>query len=219
MGIFSRIGEIINANISSMLDKAENPEKMVRLMIHEMEDTLTEVKSSAAEVIAERIRVSRELKKLKGYGELWEQKAALAVSKDRDDLAREALERKLRYQHQAEAAENRLAEVDKMVKQYQTDIARLEEKLQSAVRRQKELVRNHKRAESRKMLEEKIYQINTSGAFARFEEYTNRIDKLEAEADVYQFSDTEPLEERFKELEHSGEVEAELKKLKKKSKK
>ncbi len=218
MGIFSRIGEIINANISTMLDKAEDPEKMVRLMIHEMEDTLTEVKSSAAEVIAERIRLKRELKTLTGYGRIWEQKAELAVSKDRDDLAREAIERGLLYKSKSKATESRLKDVDGLVKQYQGDIARLEEKLQSAVRRQKELNTSRRRAENRLRIQEKIYRLNTSGAFAQFEEFSNKIDRLEAEGEVQRVA-SDGLERKFQELEQAGEIDQELKKLKKKSRK
>lgn len=216
MGIFSRIGEIVNANISSMLDKAEDPEKMVRLMIHEMEDTLTEVKSSAAEVIAERIRVERTLRQTRSHAETWEKKAALAVEKGRDDLAREALERKLLYSEEAQHAESRLKEADELVKQYQTDIARLEDKLQSAYRRQKELVAKQKRAQNRKRLEDKIYEVNTSGAFAKFEQYADSVDRWNAEADV-QAASNESLEKKFAELESSGEVEEELAKLKQKA--
>lgn len=218
MGIFSRIGEIINANISSMLEKAENPEKMVRLMIHEMEDTLTEVKSSAVEVIAERIRLKRELKTLTGYDRLWEKKAELAVSKERDDLAREAIERKLVYQSKSGETEIRLKQVDGLVKQYQDDIARLEKKLQSAVRRQEELGTGRRRAENRRRLEEKIYRLNTSGAFAQFEEYSGRIDQLEAEGEVHRKA-SESLERKFQELEQSSEIENELQMLKRKSRK
>jgi phage shock protein A len=95
MGIFSRLSEIINSNINAMLDKAENPEKMVKLMIHEMEDTLTEIKSAAAEVVADRIRLTRLVSAENKRKLDWESKAQLAMSKGREDLAREALEQKL----------------------------------------------------------------------------------------------------------------------------
>lgn len=217
MGIFSRLGEIINANISSMLERAEDPEKMLRLMIHEMEDTLTEVKSSAAEVIAERIRIERTVKRMdKDAGE-WSDRAELAISKDREDLAREALERKLICQKEGQQARERLAEADEMVRQYQEDIARLEEKLQGAFHRQKELAEKMKHARQRKRVEDKLHQANTSGAFARFEEFNRTIDRMEADVEVSRMTGGS-LENKFRELEHSNDVEAELEALKKKKK-
>lgn len=213
MGIFSRIGEIINANISNMLEKAEDPEKMVRLMIHEMEDTLTEVKSSAAEVIADRIRIERQLKAAKQNHDEWEQRAELALAKDREDLAREALERKLTHQAQAEQIALRLEEADDVVRQYQEDIGRLEDQLKSAHKRQRELIANMKRARTRKNVEERIYKVNSNDAFERFEAYTNRLDRIEAEAEVHSIA-KDSLVDRFRELEQEGDIDAELKRLK-----
>ena len=215
MGIFSRLGEIINANITTMLDKAENPEKMVRLMIHEMEDTLTEIKSSAAEVIADRIRTQRKLEKLAGEMADWSDKAELAVSRDRDDLARIALERKLAYGSQVKEAERSLATLDEMVGQYHQDIARLEEKLENAYRRKKELTLKARRAESSRKVEERIYHANRT-AFEKFEEFANRIDRMEAEQEV--FKSRPDLEQEFRKLEEDGDVEAELASIKKKKK-
>lgn len=216
MGIFSRLGEIVNANISSMLDKAENPEKMVRLMIHEMEDTLTEVKSSAAEVIADRIRTQRQLAKLQEHIEDWNQRAELAVSRDRDDLARIALERKLAYQRQAKEAEEALVHGEEMVKQYQDDIMRLEEKLKSALARQRELALKHKRALNSRRLEENISRANRE-AFDKFENYADRIDRIQAEAMTHSMSNaTSDLDREFEKLAGDSDIERELEKLKKK---
>lgn len=213
MGIFSRLSEIINSNINAMLDRAENPEKMVKLMIHEMEDTLTEVKSAAAEVVADRIRLSRLVAAENARCEDWEGKAQLALKKDREDLAREALEQKLESQRKKEALEARLGEVESLVKQYQTDISRLEEKMASARNRQKMLIANHQSAMNRKKVEEKIYRLNTTGAFAKFENYENKIDRFNAEAEVSKISNN-ALEKKFQDLEHSDEVDAELQRLK-----
>ncbi len=215
MGIFSRLGEIINANLSTMLEKAENPEKMVRLMIHEMEDTLTEIKSSAAEVIADRIRSQRQLKSLSQEEQDWCEKAELAVSKGRDDLARVALERKLVYAAQVGEVKRALGELDEMVAQYHQDIARLEEKLKSAYRRKKELALKTRRAESSRKVEERIYKANRT-AFDKFEEFASRIDRMEAEQELFK---AEPdLESQFRELAEDTDVENELAQLKRKSK-
>ncbi len=210
MSIFSRIGEIINANINAMLDKAEEPEKMVRLMIHEMEDTLTEVKSSAAEIIAERIRLDRALKESRRNSTEWQARAELALSKDREDLAREALERKLSYDARTVETEARLRRADEDVRQYQEDIARLEDKLKGAYSRKKELLANIQRVQQRQRVEEHIYRVNTSGAFERFDALA---DRLEANFEVNRSRAEDQLARRFSELEHSSDIDAELAKL------
>lgn len=215
MSIFSRIGEIINANINAMLDKAEEPEKMVRLMIHEMEDTLTEVKSSAAAIIAERIRLDRTLRESRKHSAEWQARAELALSKDREDLAREALERKLSYDARGVEIETRLRRADEDVRQYQEDIARLEEKLKGAYTRKKELLANIQRAQQRQRVEEHIYRVNTSGAFERFDAYA---DRLEANIEVNRGRAEDQLARRFRELENASDIDSELDKLRKQRK-
>jgi len=213
MGIFSRLSEIVNSNINAMLDRAENPEKMVKLMIHEMEDTLTEVKSAAAEVVADRIRLTRMVASENARKQDWSEKAELAMRKGREDLAREALEQKLESQKKEEHLQKRLQEVEVLVKQYHSDISRLEEKMASARNRQKMLIANHQSAVNRKKVEEKIYRLNTTGAFAKFENYENKIDRFNAEAEVHQLSN-DSLEKKFQDLAYSDEVDEELKRLK-----
>ena len=213
MGIFSRITEIINSNINAMLDKAEDPEKMVKLMIHEMEDTLTEVKSAAAEVVAEKMRLTRGIKNEETRRDDWAGKAELALSKGHEDLAREALEQRLASEKKLAALSGRMEEVEGLVKQYQGDISRLEEKLQGARARQRTLISNHQNAQTRKRVEEKIYRLNTTGAFARFENYENRIDRWQAEAEVMRNSNT-TLDKKFADLAFGKDVDDELAKLK-----
>ena len=134
MGLFSRIGEIVNSNVNSILDKAEDPEKMVKLMISEMEDTLIEVKSFTAGIVAERIRLEREIARYRERSAEWDQKAELAIEKGRDDLARLAVEQKLDCTSQADQRQAQLDENQDLMKQYQTDMGRLEEKLSSLKR-------------------------------------------------------------------------------------
>ncbi len=213
MGVFSRIGEIINANINAMLDKAEDPKKMVRLMINEMEDTLTRVKSSAAEVIADRIRLTRERDELRARADDWENKATLAVTKGRDDLAREALEQKLSYARRAEEVDVKVAELEDVVRRYQQDIERLESQLNSAFSRQRELQAKNKQARNRKKV---ASYLNTQDAFNKFEQFNRRLDRLEAETEVlgYGKDEEQNLEQKFAELEQSSRIEDELQKLK-----
>lgn len=214
MGVFSRIGEIINANINAMLDKAEDPNKMVRLMINEMEDTLTRVKSSAAEVIADRIRLTRERDELRARADDWETKATLAVTKGRDDLAREALEQKLSYARRADEVDLKVAELEDVVRRYQQDIERLESQLNSAFSRQRELQAKNKQARNRQQV---ASYLNTQDAFNKFEQFNRRLDRLEAETEVlgYGKGPEQSLEQKFAELEQSSRIEDELQKLKK----
>jgi phage shock protein A len=213
MSIFSRFGEIINSNINAMLDKAENPEKMVKLMIHEMEDTLTEIKSAAAEVVADRIKLNRTIEAEQARADDWARKADLALAKNREDLAREALEQKLERTRRIQTLQKQLDEVEGLVQQYQQDIARLEEKLQSARDRQNLLIANHRGAVNRKRVEEKIYRLNTTGAFAKFDSYEHRIDRFQAEAQVLTVSNN-ALEKKFEDLAHEEEIDEELRRLK-----
>jgi len=215
MGIFSRLSEIVNSNINAMLDKAEDPEKMVRLMIHEMEDTLTEVKSAAAEVVADKLRLTRAVKGEKDRAADWDRKAQLAVEKGREELARSAVEQKLACDNKIANLEKRLGEVEVLVGQYQEDIGRLENKLANARSRQRTLIASHKSAVNRKRVEEKIYKVNTTGAFARFEHYEKRIDRYNAEAEVIQHSNNS-LEKKFEDLERSQDIDAELARIKEK---
>ena len=214
MGIFSRLGEIVNANISSMLDRAEDPMKMVKLMIHEMEDTLTEIKSSAAEVIADRIRIQRKHEEAVARVEDWQAKAGLALSKGREDLAREALEQKLLCKQDVDKYATQLVEVEALVGQYQEDIQQLEDKLAAARRRQQDLENKRRHAEQRRKTEQRIYQANSSGAFHKFEEYERKVDRMQAEAEVSRYSNGAGLDRKFAELEQEGAVDAELEKLK-----
>jgi len=214
MGIFSRIGEIVNANINSMLDKAEDPAKMVKLMIHEMEDTLMEIKSSAAEVIADQKRLQRKIRHEVERRDDWADKAELALSKEREDLARQALEQKLLSVERLEAMRLRIKEIEGVADQYREDIGRLEEKLQNAKARQRALMAAQKKAETRKKVEEKIYQANSQGAFHRFEDYESRLARMEADAEILGHSN-DTLEKKFRDLEHEQAVEKELEALKK----
>lgn len=212
MGIFSRMSDIVNANLNAMLDKAEHPEKMVKLMICEMEDTLTELKATAASVVADRVRHERELSACVARTKDWSAKAELAMQKSREDLAREALEQKLALEQRRVQLESRLAELTAISSQYQDDLARLEEKLRTAKARQRVMIANHKSLLTRRQVEEQIYKVNTSGAFARFDNYESKMDRLHGENEILAQSNR-TLEERFVDLEVSGRVDDELAEL------
>ena len=214
MGIFTRLSDIISSNINAMLDKAEDPEKLIRLMIQEMEDTLIEIKASCAGVMATKKRVQRELEEARARARQWGEKAQLAVNKGREDLAREALLEKRRYRERADALEKELSQCDALVEQYQADMSQLEDKLGAAREKQRLLVQRHIHAQRRKRAQQEIRRLDTADALVRFEQFENRIERMEAEADLVNFGRKPPLEAEFARLEGDEEIEKELQALK-----
>jgi len=214
MGIFSRMRDIINSNINAMLDKAENPEKLVKLMIQEMEDTLVEIKASCAGSMANKKKVERALEDAGRREGQWAERARLAVDKGRDDLAREALIEQRRYRQRVEALEREIGEFDALTEQYQNDIMRLEEKLASVREMRRILVERHIHARGRQRAEKGLRKADTSDAFTRFESFEHRIDRMEAEADLVNYGRKAALEDEFALLEGDEDIEAELRELK-----
>lgn len=214
MGIFSRFRDIISSNISAMLDKAEDPEKLIKLMIREMEDTLVEIKASCAGVMANSKKAQRQMEEIRSRGKYWEERATLAVTKSRDDLAREALVEKRRYADRAEALLQESIKFDAMVEQCQDDIRQLEEKLESAREKQRILVQRHIRANGKKRAQEEIRRFDSSEAILKFENFENRIERMEAEADLVNFGRKPSQEAEWEGLLVDEEIEKELESLK-----
>ncbi|WP_136809808.1 phage shock protein PspA [Desulfosediminicola flagellatus] len=214
MGIFTRFRDIVSSNLSSMLDKAEDPEKMIKMMIREMEDTLVELKSSCAGVIAERKKLERKLDEIKSGISLWSDRANLAVEKGRDDLAREALMEKRRFAELAESISEEISDHGGLIDQYQGDIRELEIKLNSAKEKKRMLVQRHKRANGKKRAQQDIRRMDSVETMARFEGLERRIDHMEAEADMVNFGKQPTLDEEFENLATDDDIENELEKLK-----
>lgn len=210
MSIFSRLGDIISSNINAMLDKAENPEKMVKMIIQEMEDTLIEIKANCAGAMATEKRIGRDLAAAASLGRAWGDKAALAVDRDRMELAREALLEKRRYIERAEALEREQRDAHEVVNQYQEDIRQLEEKLAGAREKQRVLIQRHHHAEDKKRAQTDIRRYETSDAVRRFNLFEQRIDRMEAEAELVNIARKPNLEESFAALEQDDEIEKEL---------
>jgi phage shock protein A len=213
MGIFSRFKDIINSNLNTMLEKAEDPEKLIKLMIQEMEDTLVELKASCAGAMANESKVHREAQAAKERGHRWEQKAKMAIEKGREDLAREAL---LEKRAAAQENEHRTAELEhfrELINQYKADITQLEEKLDAAKNKHRILVQRHIHASQRKSAQTRIRRSETSDAFVRFEQFETRIDRMDAEADLVNLKG-EKLEDAFDKMETDDEIEKELASLK-----
>jgi phage shock protein A len=214
MGIFTRFRDIISSNINAMLDKAEDPEKLISLMIQEMEDTLIEIKASCAAAMAASKRTQRQMEEAQSRSRHWEDKAGLAVSKSRDDLAREALLEKRRYADRAYSFEKELQDMNALIQQYQEDIKQLEEKLRGAREKQRLLVQRHVHAFKKRRAQEEIRRMDSTGAVLKFEEFENRIERMEAEADLVNFGRKPTLEAKFEELLVDDEIEKELQTLK-----
>ena len=214
MGIFTRFRDIISSNINAMLDKAEDPEKLIRLMIREMEDTLVEIKTACAGVMAGGKKIKRQLEGLGTRAQYWEEKAELAVNKGRDDLAREALIEKRKFNRRKETLENDLAEHDLLIEQYQDDIRQLEEKLKSARDKQRMLVQRHIHAQKKMQAQEEMRRIDSSETVMKFDEIENRIERMEAEADLVNYGKKTSLEEELERLSVDEEIENELRALK-----
>ena len=214
MGIFTRLSDIISSNISSMLDKAEDPEKLVRLMIQEMEDTLIEIKVACAGAMATRKKIEREHDEARRRMSRWGEKATLAVTRGREDLAREALMEKRRYRERSEILESEAFQCSAVVEQYQSDIGQLEDKLAKAKEKQRVLVQRHVQANKRKRAQTGIRKMDSADTMVRFEQFENRIERMEAEADLVNLARKPDIEEEFARLEKDEEIEAELRALK-----
>ena len=214
MGIFTRFSDIVNSNINAILDKAEDPEKIVRLMIQEMEDTLVEVRSAAARSIADKKDLNRKLESFEKELAEWDSKAELAIRKNREDLAKAALVEKSRVSAAVEMIKFDYEAVDDGLGKLNEDISRLESKLQDAKARQKSLLARHKTANSRLAARKKIHDYKIEDAMVRFEQYTRRIDDVEGRIEAYDLGLPKDLNHEFASLEAEESVAQELDELK-----
>lgn len=216
MGMFTRFADIINANINSMLDKAEQPEKMIRLIIQEMEETLVEVRSTAAKHIAEQKTLNRQIASLEKSAASWQEKAELAISKGRDDLAKSALAEKHKVKQQVTTLQDEAEKLEEFLASVQEDGQRLQTKLAEAKRRQEALLLRQESAEVRLKVREKSAQYNIDEAINRFERYQQKIERVEAEVEAYDMTQNQDLESQFRALENDDNIDQELATLKQK---
>jgi phage shock protein A len=214
MGIFSRLTDIINSNLNSILDRAEEPEKIIRLVIQEMEDTLVEVRSTAAKTIAEKKESARRLNRLHEAQQGWQQKAELALSKGREDLAKGALVEKAKMAEAAQLLTEELDELDAMLQQGEADIAKLESKLREAKAKQQSLAARHETATSRLKVRRNLYDGRVDDAFARFEQVEKKLDRAEGEVETFDLGRGKSLAEEISELASEAAIEDELAALK-----
>ena len=214
MGIFSRTRDIIAANMTDLLDKAEDPAKMIRMIILEMEETLVEVRASAARTIADQKEMRRHVQKLGSLQESWTEKAELALSKGREDLAKAALVEKQKAAEMADRLTEEVAVLDETLRASEEDIGKLQTKLNEARARQNSIMARLESAHNRTRVREMYAGSRTQDAFSRFEMMERRVDMAEGRADVAGMGVPRTLEEEIAELRSSDKVEAELAALK-----
>ena len=214
MGIFTRFRDIVNSNINAMLDKAEDPEKLIKMMIREMEDTLVELKASCAAVIANQKKIQRRADDARSRENLWTERAQLAVNKGRDDLAREALTEKKRFFQMVESLDRELAQHGELLDQYRNDIGQLEDKLLKAKEKQHMLIQRHIRARRARQAQQEIRRMDNYETIAKFEELESRIDRMEAETELINPAGKSTLDATFDKLVVDDDIEKELSRLK-----
>lgn len=218
MGVFSRVGDIINSNINAMLEKAEDPEKIARLIIQEMEDVLVDVRTSAARSIADKKELNRRLDRFKASVAEWDGKASLAIEKGREDLARGALVEKQKNAKKVEVVAKELEIVEEAIGKANGDMAKLQAKLDEAKAKHKALALRRQTAEERIKVREKISDTKIEDALQRYELVERKVDELEAQVESYDLGRKESLSGQFEALEAEEAVEKELAELKRRVK-
>jgi phage shock protein A len=218
MGIFSRFTDIINSNINNILDKAEDPAKMVRLIIQEMEDTLVEVRTTSAKTLADKKELTRRVTHFENEAVQWQDKAELALTKDREDLARGALVEKKKCSESAVALIEELSNIEEHITKLQDEISQLQDKLADAKTRQKSIVMREKTVNSRLKVKQNIENNRVNDALTRFDSYERKIDDIEAQVESYDMG-SKSLADEIADLESNEKVDDELAQMKAKLKK
>lgn len=210
MGIFSRFKDIVSSNINSMLDQAEDPEKLIRLMIREMEETLVELKAACARTMAERRRIGRELEECGKQHDLWDRRAELALGAGREDLAREALLERRREVEHGDVLRAEMLECESLVNRTQEDMTMLEQKIAGAREKQRLLAQRHVHARVRRQAREETQRAASFDVMRRFENMERRVEHMEAEAEAVRVPHPTGGNREFADLETRDAVERDL---------
>ncbi|WP_339770977.1 phage shock protein PspA [uncultured Paraglaciecola sp.] len=216
MGIISRMSDIVQSNINALLDKAEDPEKMIKQLILEMQDTLVEVRSVAATVLADKKHIERNISKLNVESDNWQNKAAIALTKGREDLARAALAEKQRVDAALKGLHGQLSDVQESIETLQNDSSKLNEKLIEAKIKQKSLLIKHRTLDARLKLKSTGACDKVDSAIVKFDQYERRIDDLEAQVDAFDLvSESKNLTTELAQIEANDDIEKQLAELRK----
>ena len=218
MGIFTRLTDIVNSNINAILDKAEDPDKIIRMIIQEMEDTLVEVRSGAARAIADQKDITRKLKRIEEAQTEWARKAELAISKGRDDLAKGALIERNNLEETKEHYQAEFDHITKALSHGEEDIVKLDSKLREARAKKATIAARTKNAVNQVRVKRNIHDNRINDAFDRFDKVEQRLDRLEGEAESMEIGRSETLNEAFKNIEGNEALDKELAALKAKVK-
>lgn len=218
MGIFSRMTDIINSNLNALMDKAEDPQKMIRLIIQEMEETLVEVRTSSARVIADRKTAARRVGRMHQEIEDWESKAELAISKGREDLARAALSEKQQVEQEVTAIESELSQLDEQLEHLNDEIGQLQSKLTEAKAKQKAASMRQASVQTRMKVKRQVQREAIDAAFSKFDHFERRMDNLEGQLEAMDLGMDSKLDLKaeFESLEHDELINEELERLKEK---
>lgn len=215
MGIFSRFSDIINSNINALLEKAEDPEKMVRLIIQEMEETLVEVRTVSAKAIADKKELLRRKQWLSDQAETWEGKAELAIQKGREDLAKGALAERLKFINEGNHVDMELETLEGSLQELEGEITQLQQKVAEAKARQKALIARHKTASSRLKVRKTLHSSSVQETLSKLEGYERKLDDLEGQVESYDLG-KKTLADEIEQLAEDEEIESQLAALKRK---
>lgn len=215
MSIFNRVNDVIQSNIAAMLDKAEDPEKLLNLMLSEMQEALNECRSTAAALLCEEKTLIRQIAQKQKDLISWQTKAELAVAKNRDDLAKSALVEKQRVDEQIAAKNTQLNTLKESIEKITADCERLQQKMAQAKSKQAQLIKRHDIVAAREKVNMQLHSDKVANALSRFEMIEQKVEGIEAQVDAYELTNTaQSTAEQIETLVKNEKIDAELARLK-----